>query len=147
MQELSRARLNLYRAHGNTPTAGLIVAELNFGFWTTLLSRNYHGLLWSPNNAANLRAAFPHVPKRLFRRDAIHKRYNDLRFLRNRVMHHEPIWYRRGLAQEHHEIIEAIGWISLTLCHSVKLFDNFPDVHSNGRSRVETSIRSHIGIP
>lgn len=147
LREFSQARLKLYRAHGNTPTAGLIVAELNFGFWTTLLSRNYHGSLWNPNNAANLRAAFPNVPKNRFRRDNIHQRCNDLRFLRNRVMHHEPISHRHSLPQEHSNMMGAIEWVSPTLRVTVDLLDRFPDVHQNGRARIEADLRKHLGVP
>ncbi len=75
------------------PTSGQIVAELTFGFWTTLLSQPYHQTLWAPGKSALIKNVFPHLPKTPSNRHFFHQRYNDLRMLRNRVMHHEPIWH------------------------------------------------------
>lgn len=154
LREFANARSSLYKVHGNQPTAGRIVAELNFGFWVTLLSRNYNGVLWNPNHAALLRAVFPHLTGPLFRRDRIHQRYNDLRLLRNRVFHHEPVWRTPlrsrpniNLAELHTEMMAAIAWIDPTLRNSAAALDRFSDVNLNGRSTIETSIKRQIGIP
>lgn len=147
LREFAQARLSLYHQHGNTPAVGLIVAQLNFGFWTTLLSRTYHASLWNPNRAANLRAAFPQVPRPQFRRELIHRRYNDLRFLRNRVMHHEPIWSRPNLLQDHRDMVAAIGWINPAMRDSISRLSRFPDIYERGRKQIEADLRNQIGIP
>jgi hypothetical protein len=147
LRDFSQARLSLYREHGNTPAIGLIVAQLNFGFWTTLLSTPYHGSIWNVRGAAHLKAAFPYVPGPHNYRKAIHKRYNDVRFLRNRVMHHEPIWARPALAREHADILEAIAWINPQLLTSVTLCDRFPDVFARGRRTIEQAIKAQFGFP
>jgi hypothetical protein len=144
LREFSQARLSLYKHHGNTPSVGLIVAQLNFGFWTTLLSRKYHDSLWNANRAENLRRAFPHVPRRQFQRELIHKRYNDLRFLRNRVMHHEPIWNRPHLLSDHDGMLAAIKWISPPVHDSIIVFDTFPEVYREGRSQIERQLQRHL---
>lgn len=38
-------------------------------------------------------------------------RLNELRHLRNRIFHHEPVW-KRNLAADRDNIFEVIGWVS-----------------------------------
>jgi hypothetical protein len=83
---------------------GDLVAELKFAFWVGLLGPHYDATLW--RNA--LYKAF--LARTGQRRSIVHRRMNALRRLRNRVMHHEPI-FDRSLDQMHNEIIEAIGWM------------------------------------
>ncbi len=85
-------------------TIGAIVAELSFGFWVGLMGPGYDQTLWR----RALHRAFPHA--RRLKRSEVHGRFNMIRRLRNRVAHHEPV-HRRELKRDHHEIIEAIGWI------------------------------------
>lgn len=136
----------LNRLKGRHPTSGQIVAELTFGFWTTLLSQPYHQNLWVQQRAALIRAVFPHLPPVPNNRHFIHLRYNNLRILRNRVMHHEPIWSRHNLLQEWQHTIEAIGWISPVTRESVLLIDHFDDTFLNGQSRIETALRQRFTI-
>lgn len=112
------------------PTPGHIVAELNFGFWVTIMSGPYEQRLWQPGNFSLMASVFPHARGKSIR--AIHKRYNDIRRdLRNRVFHHEAIWNRPNLLQEHADILEAIGWISPTLLEGVRAIDRFDAVYHN----------------
>jgi hypothetical protein len=123
-------------------TAGKLVAELNFGFWVTLLSGPYEQTLWRPNWYALLRTAFPHVANS---RKHIHDRFNAIRLLRNRVFHHEAIWHRPNLPQEHADIHAAIGWISPTLHAAIQAVDNFP-ANFGGKARVEADLKARLGI-
>ena len=66
---------------------------------------NYEMTLWRPA----LRRAFPHRSP-LTRKQA-HRPLNDLRRLRNRIAHHEPI-FARGLLADHQRILDVTGWIS-----------------------------------
>ncbi len=92
LREYANAHLTVIKRPGVTQaTSGQIVAELTFGFWTTLLSQPYHQRVWAPDRTALIRAVFPHLPPVPNNRQAVHQRYNDLRFMRNRIMHHEPI--------------------------------------------------------
>lgn len=93
----------------------LILATLSFGFWVSLLGSggrlesgrkaNYEMTLWRPA----LRQVFAHCAK-LTRRQA-HGPLNELRILRNRIAHHEPI-FARNLPAYHAQILEVMGWIS-----------------------------------
>jgi hypothetical protein len=86
---------------------GRIVAELSFGFWTSLLNRRYDQGLWP----AHLKNAFPGAPRSRRTRSTFSRRFNAIREVRNRVSHHEPIWYRETLAADHEDIIEACKWL------------------------------------
>lgn len=128
------------------PLAGRIVAELQFGFWVTLLSGPYDQEIWANSNFTLLRTVFPNAPT--LSRDQAHKRFNPIRQLRNRVMHHEPIWDQNkiNLTQRHQEIHEAIQWISPTLGQAILAVDNFKVV-INGKAQVQAGLKTHLGIP
>lgn len=85
-------------------TPGDIVAELRFAFWVGILGRSYDATLWR----AAIHKCFPNA--RSLKRRQVHGRMNALRRFRNRVAHHEPIFFR-PVGQMHNEIIEAIGWM------------------------------------
>lgn len=140
------------------PTTGQIVAELNFGFWTSVLSRIYHQTIWNQNNAATLRAVFPNLTGHRFQRHLIHTHCNQIRELRNRVMHHEPIlnglrWDNQQRVQIipinvlHQNILEAIGWISQDTLTTISDLDNFPTIFQQGRADIERDIKQQLGIP
>jgi hypothetical protein len=80
---LKRAKKSLLRA-GKPQTPGRIVAELSFGFWVGLTSRPYSQKVWIPC----LYKAFP--LKRLAHK-AANGRLEEIRRIRNRIAHHEPI--------------------------------------------------------
>lgn len=122
------------------PRPGRIVAELNFGFWVTLLSGPYEQPLWQPGGYALLKAAFPHASAS---RKQIHERFNAIRELRNRVFHYEAIWNRPNLLGEHADIHEAIRWISPTLHSAVHAVDNFPK-NFVGKAQVEADLKRRL---
>jgi len=121
-------------------------AELTFGFWTTLLSQPYHQMLWVQHRAQLVRGVFPHLPRVPNNRHFIHQRYNNLRILRNRVMHHEPVWNRPNLLGEWRDTIEATGWISPVTRDSVLLIDHFSDTFHHGQSRIERVLSQRFAI-
>jgi len=84
-----------------------IVAELSFGFWISLLNRQYHQTLWIPAIGKSLSNS--NLP-----RGEIHARLDHIRKLRNRIAHHETI-FKRHLEQDYKNIIEFIGWMNPTM--------------------------------
>lgn len=124
--------------------AGRLVAELNFGFWVTLLSGPYEQRMWQPGGYALLKAVFPHATG--VSRKQVHTRLNDIRELRNRVFHHEPLWCRPNLLQQHADIHQAIEWMSPTLHKAIHAVDTFSTIYA-GKADVETALKTHLGIP
>jgi hypothetical protein len=159
LREYAAAHANLINGGIAKPTSGKIVAELKFWFWTSMLSSLYHNAIWLPNKYAQLHAAFPHLPTMPNPRHAVYERCNDIRLLRNRVMHHEPIWngmtFQRRRAQPAHfaidqlhaHMLNAITWINSDIRRSIDRFDRFGYVFKNGRADIERDIKAEFGIP
>ncbi len=111
---IRQALLELDR-EGSTNDIPRLIATLSFGFWVSLLGSggrlesgrkaNYEMTLWR----AALRQGFAHRTT-LTRRQA-HSPLNELRLLRNRIAHHEPI-FARNLTADHARILEVMGWLS-----------------------------------
>ena len=110
-----KIRAAIRDAGGPNASPGKVVAELTFGFWTDLAAQRYHWTLWQPC----LSGAFPTVR---VARPVIHRRLEDIRWLRNRVAHHEPILTSaRALYAGHQRTIslgqlaECGDWLSLEI--------------------------------
>ncbi len=121
----SKSRL---QRDGKPVEAGRVVAELSFGFWTSLLDRRYEQVFWPQL----LKSVFPHMPRRIRTRKEAGRRLNQLRRLRNRVFHYQPIWHWKDLVDQHTLIIEFIGWIDPTLRDITVPVDRFVDIHGRG---------------
>lgn len=156
LKGIQRARRKLTDAK-KQHTAGRIVAELTFGFWVSLFYDPYerqmsgqptNQLSWHDRNnrPALLLAAFPYLTRRYRSRGQVEERYKQIRDLRNRAAHHEPIWARPYLKREHDLILNSIGWVSPEMRSAIAICNRFPDVHRNGRARVEAEVKGHLGI-
>jgi len=113
--------------------AGRIIAELSFGFWTSLFDRRYEQILWP----RLLKSVFPTMPRSIRTRQTLSKRLHPIRHLRNRVFHHEPIWYWGDLRKQHVELQEAIGWINEGMLSFVRVLDRFISVHEQATTPYE----------
>ena len=137
-----------------------IVANLSFGFWVSLLSpggrlqfesgnsaqrsrmslpaprrrrlavaipkANYEMTLWRPA----LRHGFPNAPKP--NRKAVHRPFECMRLLRNRIAHHEPI-YARQLGKDYESILHVLNWMSPEIRVWVESSSKIPDLLSQFR--------------
>lgn len=143
IQQIRDTRSMLQR-RGKEATSGRIVSALPFGFWVTLLSRPYNDPLWKPHRSRNIREAFPGTPKQHRQRATIHQHYNDIRELRNRVAHHEPIYDDPGLMHKHDQIIEGIRWMNRDLHAFARRIDRFHTVYTTEtRNYVRDTIVLH----
>ncbi len=129
------------RADHKDVTPHRLVAGLNLGFWTSLLTRKYEidesssyqlkpgvqTALWP----RHLHTVFPDLRKPLRNRDYVYKILAPVARLRNAVFHHRPIWNEK-LNTLHVAATEAIGWISPELQKVTIRFDRFPTVYSRG---------------
>ena len=112
-----------------------LVAELRLGFWTSLVSRDYERLLW-PHM---LGKAFPYIPRRLRTRATISARLQDIRKLRNRISHQEPI-FKLPLQRLHVEILDTISWMAPALLRLIPVGESFEDIHARGPSGYELRV-------
>jgi hypothetical protein len=116
---------------GKTVNAGQLIAELSFGFWTSLFDKKYDTVLWQRNNL--IRSVFPNMPNHIRNRPTLSKRFTDIRRLRNLVFHHEPIWNKDKLGQQYKDLIEALGWLNSDLRDVNQMIcDRFPLVYEQG---------------
>jgi len=81
------------------------------------------------------------MPNTLRKRKTLSKRFNRIRHLRNRVFHHESVWYWQDLVQHHQDIIEAINWIEPALQDLVMTVDHFPATYQQGVGEIEKKLK------
>jgi hypothetical protein len=101
-------RKDLCSARRTAQTTGKVIPELKMVFWQKLFTGRYDVRLWDPH----LLLAFPHLntTKNVRTlRAGIYKDMDQLRELRNRIAHHEPIFTRK-LVDDHAKIFALIGW-------------------------------------
>lgn len=82
------------------------IAHLTFGFWTTLFSKTYENL-WQ----VTLKDIARTTSGKGVRRQEISRLLDDIRNLRNRIAHYEPILHI-DLNQRYNNIITLIEWLS-----------------------------------
>lgn len=85
-------------ARNEARSADKVVAELTFGFWTTIYNMAYENVLWK-----QLRRAFAHLSKQDRQRSTVSVVVNDIRRLRNRAYHNESICWRLNQLQGQHQ--------------------------------------------
>jgi hypothetical protein len=110
-------------------TAGRVVAELNFGFWTGFFNKA-HGQTGIGHYLA--RSIYPHAPLNEQNLNKLGTRWNNIRDLRNRVFHHERIIHWKDLDARHHAILEVTAWISSELHDLATALDRFASLRRSG---------------
>ena len=116
---------------------GRLVAELSFGFWTSLLSRSYEQVIWP----RLLKPVFPYMPRRDRTRHRVADRMHQVRKLRNRVFHYEPIWHWKDLPLHHATLEETIGWFEPALSRILPDVHTFSEVHAKGSTAFELDVQ------
>ena len=110
IRRITEARNSILRKK-KTVSSGRIIAELTFGFWTSLFDTKYEKILWK-----QLRLCFINCPKEKRKRKAMSSKFNGIRKLRNRIFHHESIsWNIEALKSYIDDIIETISWLDKDL--------------------------------
>ena len=114
-----------------TITNDKIISELNFGFWTKLLTDKHYSNMW--------RQIFNNVfPNKIVELDIdktkvlVAKDFNELRNFRNRVFHYEPIFNKQPI-QHHKKVLDSTKWMSLSLYKISKEFDDFNNIMNKGK--------------
>lgn len=125
-------------------SADHIVSRLSFGFWHGLLNRPFERSLWRPDGYELIGEVFPFASRRGRSRQVLWRNIEQIRIIRNRVMHYEPIWHRPRLNSDHLLILEMLGWISPEMQSAIMLSDRFDAVLHQGRSDIERRIVAEI---
>jgi len=98
---------DLQNARSHAPTTGKAIPELKFVFWQKMFTSRHDQRLWEPY----LRQVMPHLdpakPVSILR-EAIYNELEQIRFLRNRIAHHEPI-FARNLNDDLQKIVALIA--------------------------------------
>lgn len=111
-----------------------IIAELPFGFWTTLFNKKYFDIL----NRAPL-DAFPARPRGTGW-GVINDKITNIRVFRNRIYHYEPLCFHktattaldfRRLYEVHGDITDLLAWISPDMAQWLKGIDLVPEKLKN----------------
>ena len=136
----------LLKEQGKPLTPGRLVSKLNFGFWVSLCKRPYEQgrasgpALW-PSLATR---GFPFMKKGNRTRSTVFHRLNNLRELRNRVSHHEPIW-DRNLAAAEQQILDSVGWMNHNLAEALRaesqLRDTIAAGHETFRPLIDRTVK------
>ena len=109
---------------GELVTPDKINGELTMGFWVLLFNAKYEMYLWK-----DLRRAFSNMPKDKRQRRNVSAPLNEIRDLRNRVFHNEPVsWSLTRLEDIHHTILDVCGWINPALPSWIKTMERFDKV-------------------
>ena len=135
MDAVATAKSQLARDR-KVPDPNRVVAELSFGFWTGLFGRAYEGRIWP----RLLRGVLPHMPRTVRVRSHAASRFHDLRHLRNRISHHEPIWKFRDLGRRYDAIVETIGWLEPALTSLIP--DDFHRILRSGPQAYEVPVEN-----
>ena len=126
------------RKGNNQIESGRVVAELSFGFWTSLFDVRYeHGQVLWPKL---LKHSFPFLPNGQRTRAFLSRELNRIRFLRNRIFHHEPIWHWRDLIDQHESIINLTHGLSPSASKYLNTFNLFQNVYLNGKEQIKTRL-------
>lgn len=128
-----------------------VVAELNFGFWTTLMSRQH--MSDNPSMTDDylkpwprlLKQTFPHVPKQELTRAKLSSPLNEIRVLRNRISHHEPIWHQSDLNATYLRAKQMCNWLSPAMADVMDTVDRFPEVYGAGSQAHHDSLKNLTG--
>ena len=125
-ERIAKAKAGLAKA--NKPiTEPFLIAELSFGFWTSLLDVRYH-LMWHKI----IIGVFPGMPRTLRTRSEASARMSTVRKLRNAALHHHSIWHWSDLEKQHSDIHTLIQWVCPSLAKMAGGLDRFRDVYAGG---------------
>lgn len=114
---------------------GGVISTLDFGFWTSLFHTAYEQGGGGPAGRKPLWPSLMPAVAPGHTRKQLSGRLNDLRKLRNRMFHYEPIWsgmVGKSLLQLHGELMEAVEWLDASIGRTAVLLDDFPRVHAAG---------------
>lgn len=101
-------RRDLQSARRSASTTGKVIPELKFVFWQKMFTGRYDNRIWDGHLRRVLPNLDPALPVQTLRQQ-IYRDLEQLRLLRNRIAHHEPI-FTRNLADDYRKILELVDY-------------------------------------
>ena len=106
-----------------------LVSELTLGFWVALMGKKYNNQNFQ---FFIIKHIFHGCSSKQKSSSAMQKNLAEIRFLRNRIAHHERISHWTDLEQKHDLILDFIRWMSQDM-HKIAIHnDTFETVYKNG---------------
>jgi hypothetical protein len=115
------------KSHNKVQNEPVLVAELSFGFWTSLLDSRYE-TMWH----RIIKSVFPNMPNHDRTRKTASSRMNLVRKLRNAALHHHSIWHWADLKDQHAQAQILIAWLCASSAKIAGVLDRFPSVFAGG---------------
>jgi hypothetical protein len=100
--------LKVRSRHEQPRRTGKVIADLKFAFWVSMFTVTHETRLWTPH----LKVEFPNAPATMSVRELRTRIYgvsDNVRLLRNRIAHHEPI-FRLDLIASYQAIEDIVGY-------------------------------------
>ena len=100
-----------------------IIAELSFGFWTSLFRKSYSNML----RIKDIQFIFPNLPaknKKMINRNILDKQLNHIRKFRNRVFHYERVINKSNYADIENSIYELLKYFDKQIYDFTKEMSN-----------------------
>jgi hypothetical protein len=125
-ERIAKAKAGLAKTAKPT-TEPFLIAELSFGFWTSLLDVRYDRM-WHKI----ISGVFPNMPRTIRTRAEASARMSTVRKLRNAALHHHSIWHWGDLQKQHSDIHTLIEWVCPASAKMARGLDRFPTVYAGG---------------
>lgn len=126
LERIQQAKGSL-RAAGKVVSEPSLIAELSFGFWTSLLDVRYDRV-WHKI----ISGVFSQMPRSIRTRAEASARMSAVRRLRNAALHHHSIWHWSDLGQKHEHGLLLISWLCPASAKMVGAVNRFPAVFREG---------------
>jgi abortive infection bacteriophage resistance protein len=135
IQKIEDITAKLQRELHQKPSHDDILARITFGFWCSFFHRKYDPILWHRKDA--IITIFPNLQRINRKRSYIEHKVLEIKYVRNRIAHHEPIWNDKvPIIYAHricHELIEAMANAASEM---LKKIDRFPVIYLNVKNTI-----------
>lgn len=128
---IDKAAARHIKKYGTEAATSNVVASVTFGFWTSLLRREYARSIWDWHT----KRAFPHLGDSESIR-TVRATAEVVQDLRNRIFHHEPL-IGHNLLADYGAIIRLLGWICPRTKNWVKRHTSVPVIIRQRPSRMD----------
>lgn len=127
IRKIQKIKGAVFKTRREEATQDDIVAQLSFGFWCSLLQKKYDPIIWQRKNV--FKTVFPNIEKSKRTRKYIEPQIIEIKKVRNRIAHHEPIWKNAKSISEVHtmccRLIRAMSKEAFEMLESIDVFTEF----------------------